>query len=274
MRLGAEARRFLSGVALMAAVLLVLYTAPLAAQAVLLALVVVAGVHEARHLSGPIAARGVWAGAAAGAALLLAPRVTPWSPILPAAAWSLGLLATVGLLIAGRRTVRLPGDRPWGFGLAAGLFATGLFSATWYASLPGGQALLALVIWSTWAGDLGAGVLTERLFPKRHPVWEWASPRKNWEGITLGTVALLLFAELFRRIFRVPIDGAHFAALVLLAPVTRPVGDLLESVLKRLAGARDSGSIAMLPGHGGVLDRVDSLTFTLPVLFLVWELLP
>jgi phosphatidate cytidylyltransferase len=90
------------------------------------------------------------------------------------------------------------------------------------------------------------------------------SPGKTWEGVGGGLVGAALVAFIGLHWFHV--RPAPFIALSLIAVLASIVGDLTESLFKRHAGVKDSGSL--LPGHGGVLDRVDSVTAAAPV-FLV-----
>ena len=92
------------------------------------------------------------------------------------------------------------------------------------------------------------------------------SPGKTWEGVGGGLVGGLLAAALGAWWFGHPL--AQFLALGALIVAVSVVGDLTESMFKRFAGLKDSGS--MLPGHGGVLDRIDSVTAAVPVFVLAF----
>jgi phosphatidate cytidylyltransferase len=95
------------------------------------------------------------------------------------------------------------------------------------------------------------------------------SPKKTWEGAVANVVAALIVGGLFAR--WLGLELTEVAGLSVLANVAGQIGDLAESALKRAAGVKDSGSL--LPGHGGMLDRVDSLLFALPVIWgYVWFL--
>lgn len=90
------------------------------------------------------------------------------------------------------------------------------------------------------------------------------SPKKTWEG-TLGGVFFTLAVAYIWGKYTSYMAVEHWIALALCAAVAGTMGDLFESQLKRLAGVKDSGNI--LPGHGGALDRLDSLLFTIPFAF-------
>ena len=121
-----------------------------------------------------------------------------------------------------------------------------------------------------WVADIAA-YFSGRAFG-RHKLAPSISPGKTWEGAAGGALAVLLFGFGILVAFgaRQP-GGALVIGLALLAwTAISVIGDLFESLLKRQAGLKDSGSI--LPGHGGILDRIDSLTSTLPIVALasVW----
>jgi phosphatidate cytidylyltransferase len=126
-------------------------------------------------------------------------------------------------------------------------------------------ALLLLLL--VWAYDTGAFVVGSLW--GRHKLFVELSPKKSWEGV-LGGVVLALVAgwlSLLWMPFELSSDVAHHHALLmaLLVSAFAQLGDLFESKLKRAAGVKDSG--AFFPGHGGMLDRVDSLLLALPVFY-------
>ena len=120
-----------------------------------------------------------------------------------------------------------------------------------------------------WVGDTGAYYVGRRW--GRHKMAPIASPGKSWEGSFASVVVSTVFGLLFLPRM-IPGVSLPFAALIaVLANAAGQLGDLAESAIKRGAGIKDSGSI--LPGHGGMLDRLDSTLFTLPVLWAVIGLL-
>ncbi|MGH9404841.1 MAG: phosphatidate cytidylyltransferase [Terriglobia bacterium] len=118
------------------------------------------------------------------------------------------------------------------------------------------------------AGDIFA-YFTGRLLGK-HLLFPRISPKKTVEGAVGGLGASLVLGWVYARIFWQRTDTKTVLLLALAVAVAGQLGDLVESALKRGAGLKDSG--ALLPGHGGVLDRVDSLLFGAPVLWIVLEL--
>ncbi len=130
-------------------------------------------------------------------------------------------------------------------------------------ALPQGRAWLLLLTAITVASDTAA-FYTGSKFGK-HKLCPAISPGKTWEGFA-GGLAGSLGASLLVRHFFLPEQGLLWICLiVLLLGCLGAAGDLSESVIKRAFGVKDSGSL--LPGHGGLLDRIDSLLLTAPVLY-------
>lgn len=119
-----------------------------------------------------------------------------------------------------------------------------------------------------FANDTGA-LYCGKLFGK-HKLYQAISPNKTWEGAIGGTVCSLIAALWFLRITGFHEINWAILVLVVVLSVAGQIGDLVESMLKRNHGIKDSGSI--LPGHGGILDRIDGLLFAIPVLFTYIQL--
>ncbi len=130
--------------------------------------------------------------------------------------------------------------------------------------------LVLLLLAVVWLGDTAAFYVGRRF--GHHRMAPTVSPKKTWEGAAAGFVAGILAAAVWG-VWRL---GRLDPALLLVAGATSAaaqVGDLVESMLKRGSGVKDSGHV--LPGHGGVLDRCDALLFAAPVLQVgAWLLLP
>ena len=94
------------------------------------------------------------------------------------------------------------------------------------------------------------------------------SPNKTWEGAVANLFGSLVVAVLLAR--WVGIEKVHMVAMACLGNLGGQLGDLLESAYKRSAGAKDSGSL--LPGHGGILDRIDALVLSIPLVWYYFEL--
>ena len=99
----------------------------------------------------------------------------------------------------------------------------------------------------------------------KHKLAPGISPGKTWEGAVAGMLASLLLAAVAHYWFFVELPAKFALPLAALMNVVSVIGDLTESALKRSAGAKDTATI--LPGHGGVLDRIDSLLFNAPVIY-------
>jgi len=125
----------------------------------------------------------------------------------------------------------------------------------------GGPRLLLFTLLVVWAGDTAAYFVGRAI--GRRKLAPAISPGKTWEGAVANVAASLAVGYLFVR--WVPIGLAHMLVMAGLASVAGQVGDLFESAVKRGAGVKDSGTL--LPGHGGMWDRIDALIFAAPT---VW----
>lgn len=151
--------------------------------------------------------------------------------------------------------------------LALGLAGIAVLLPMWLAlaELQRAPLLLLLLMAVVWIADTAAYFFGHRF--GRHKLAPAISPGKTWEGVAgaLGTVTVY---ALILQHFHVTRDDLYLVPIFLGMTVFSIVGDLFESWLKRGAGAKDSGSI--LPGHGGVLDRIDALTAAMPLAALVF----
>lgn len=141
-------------------------------------------------------------------------------------------------------------------------------------SLEDGKWLVTFLFCTVWAGDIVA-LYVGRAFG-RHKLTPTISPNKTWEGavgslvgslVAIGLLMVIATQLAQRDVMVLHYSGSivHWLLLGAIVNVTAQVGDLAESALKRSAGIKDSGTI--LPGHGGVLDRIDALLLAAPVLW-------
>lgn len=146
---------------------------------------------------------------------------------------------------------------------------TGAYLIKLRLDFPEGGKLVFFLLLVVWANDAGA-YYTGRSFGKTK-LSPRVSPKKTIEGLVGGLVTCLVMAAVLRTfmITEFPMHHALIAGLIL--GVAGVGGDLVESAWKRSAGVKDSGHL--LPGHGGFLDRVDSVFFTAPILYSYWFVL-
>jgi phosphatidate cytidylyltransferase len=114
-----------------------------------------------------------------------------------------------------------------------------------------------------WLNDTGAYFVGSLI--GKHKLFERISPGKTWEGSAGGAFFAVLTAWGISFIFK-QLDGMQWMILAILIVISGTLGDLVESMLKRSLGIKDSGTI--LPGHGGLLDRFDAVLLSAPFVFV------
>jgi phosphatidate cytidylyltransferase len=183
---------------------------------------------------------------------------------------------TIFVFVLGIATLTLFTRRPLVEALpSAGISASGLvlvaFPLSYAIRLHGsgtqGPALLLFAMVIIWVGDTAAYFVGRSI--GKHTLAPHLSPKKTWEGTVASFVGSLIVAVVFARFMTVPLP--HLLGMAAVGNVAGQIGDLLESAYKRSAGIKDSGSI--LPGHGGVLDRIDALILAIPVVWYYWILI-
>ncbi len=140
----------------------------------------------------------------------------------------------------------------------------GISFAAELANHPNGFGRVLTIILLTAGNDTGgyfAGILAGK-----HPMVPKISPKKTWEGFA-GSIALQSIVGIFIVPLLLPVEWHQGLFLALLMTVTATIGDLMESAIKRDAGAKDSGDI--IPGHGGMLDRIDGMLINSPMAWVV-----
>jgi len=162
---------------------------------------------------------------------------------------------------------RIPSAAKHLFAFIAVLYvAVPLGLLAWIWNQRDGTFYLVFTLIIIWAGDT-AGYYIGKNFGK-HKSSPRISPKKTWEGTIASFLAALLVGAITAFYFW---GGEHPAELIVLTGflnIAGQVGDLAESGLKRRAGVKDSSNL--IPGHGGVLDRIDALLFAAPVLYYYW----
>jgi phosphatidate cytidylyltransferase len=135
---------------------------------------------------------------------------------------------------------------------------------------PRGNLWIFFLLAVIFANDTGAFYAGKTF--GRHKLYKEVSPNKTWEGAFGGLILGLIIAIIFLRIDALKVHALNLNILLLVIglSIATQTGDLVESMIKRSYGVKDSGGI--LPGHGGVLDRIDGLLLSIPVLYayLVW----
>ncbi len=122
--------------------------------------------------------------------------------------------------------------------------------------------VMLFYIFIIWANDVFAYLVGMSI--GRHRLCERLSPKKSWEGFFGGVIGAVAMGLLAARV----LEGSYaaWAGLAFVASVTGVLGDLVESMFKRAAGVKDSGTL--IPGHGGVLDRFDAMLLSAPFVFV------
>lgn len=256
--------RTVSGVALLGLLLLALHLG-LTALAVLVVAIMAIGLLEFRRL---------WRGQPVGpSSLVLFPLAGFWLlryayPEVPTSTVGLLAAALAGLALAlFQRHERHP---------MAG-WALGLGGAVWLGYLPGcilllyqaggtsgrGMALVLLAVGVSVLGDSAAYLIGSWI--GKHPFAPRVSPAKTWEGAIAGWLVPTLVAGGLLPLVLPALHQPVALAIAAAASAAAIAGDLVESRLKREVGAKDSGRL--IPGHGGVLDRIDSLLFVAAVVY-------
>jgi phosphatidate cytidylyltransferase len=131
------------------------------------------------------------------------------------------------------------------------------------ARLPQGKLWILYLLSVVFVGDT-ASFYVGRRFGKHGLIH--VSPGKTWEGTVGGLLANAVIAGIFGSIFFPSLSLASIMVLAISVGASGQIGDLVESLFKRSSDLKDSGTL--LPGHGGLLDRIDSLIFAIPVLYL------
>lgn len=159
------------------------------------------------------------------------------------------------------------GHRHWDLRYTSASFLTLIYGAVLLPSVGFlaeiDRNLILLLFTIIWSGDTFA-YFTGKKFGK-HKMAPVLSPKKTWEGAVASFIASVVFGAGFIYYFDIPV---HYIGAVLISAVLLQVGDLFESFIKRQTGKKDASNL--IPGHGGLIDRIDSLIFA-SVVFVAWH---
>ena len=260
-------KRVVAAAAALALVLPVLFLGGQIGAELLVALVMGLVLWEYAPMCDPQARMGVFSVLLAAGSAIYA--LMCWGP----EAWfSAGLIGAIFVVLTWSMLTR---QTPQAGARTGAMMAFGLI----YIALPlaiipqvramkDGLALILLILVCTWAADSGA-YFAGRAFGKTK-LLERISPKKTWAGVWGGVALSVAMAVGMAKLSYPAIPPEHAAGIGGLVSVIGVVGDLIESMFKRASGIKDTGGI--MPGHGGLLDRVDSLLFTVPAAWVYLRL--
>lgn len=166
------------------------------------------------------------------------------------------------MLTFGRSTNGVPGDL--GSVVMGPVYITfPLALLLWIDRAPSGNLWILFMLAVVFASDTGAFYFG-KLFGS-HKMYKAVSPGKTWEGAAGGLVSSVIASFVFSRLVHLNHSDLSIVILAVCLSLAEQCGDLAESMLKRSHGVKDSGGI--LPGHGGMLDRIDGLLFAVPIIY-------
>ena len=137
-----------------------------------------------------------------------------------------------------------------------------------YPEMPFNPSIILLMFVLTWTFDSFAYLIGKKF--GKNKILPSISPKKSWEGFFGGFVFCILASSLsfflFKEYFN-HISTLSYTLITIILPFSATTGDFIESFYKRKAGVKDSGTI--IPGHGGILDRMDAFLITIPVIYII-----
>lgn len=154
----------------------------------------------------------------------------------------------------------------WVWTMAGILYVGWLLSYLVALRLEVGRSWVFLAIFTTFGSDMAAFFVGRAL--GRHRLAPRISPGKTWEGAVAGVFGAIIASLIVVAVFSMPLSFGQAILLGLLVSIFGQIGDLLESLFKRRMGVKESGKL--LPGHGGLLDRMDSVVFAGIVVYLFY----
>jgi phosphatidate cytidylyltransferase len=173
-------------------------------------------------------------------------------------AWLVLPLGAAAAALVARNVAERPADAAYG----VAYIAPAAVCLIWLRAMPQGHWWTLMLFCATWAADIGAFAVGSTL--KGPKLWPRFSPNKTWSGFVGGLLAATAVGLLMPQLSAFRLNLAAAALIGLAVGVATMAGDLWESALKRRFGVKDSGDL--IPGHGGLLDRVDGLMFAVVVM--------
>lgn len=266
--MGETTKRLLTAAVLVPFVLLAIFLDPTAYGVLFIAVVFGVGAQdEFIRMALPVseedpATRLRVVAALLGTAIVVLPSlVSPGVALPPMLAFS---VLVVGMVVLSRRAQLPNAGRHFGVLLAGLLYAPALMSVLPLLKDSGRPEWLTVVLCMAFFSDTVA-YFFGRAWGK-HKLYPAVSPAKSWEGAVGGILGSCLATVGVGSMWLLPdLPIAHAIPLGIFGSVAGQTGDLVESMLKRTFGVKDSGTI--LPGHGGLLDRIDALLFVAPVVY-------
>ena len=170
-------------------------------------------------------------------------------------AWGIALVGSAVAAVIGRSLGERPGDVAYG----VIYIAPAVLSLFWLRAMPNGISWTIMVFAVAWAADIAAFAVGSAL--KGPKLWPRFSPNKTWSGFFGGLVGAMAAAVLVSLFSQAKLTAPSAALVGFAGGLATMAGDLWESMLKRRFGVKDSGDL--IPGHGGLLDRVDGLMFAI-----------
>lgn len=287
-------KRVLTAVVLVPLVLLVVFKAPLWLFTAVVALLLVLALHEYLNISKAYGIQPMpWVTYGFSLLLILAALANAELQVFAARPWVGLLLRDWTVLLSISLVFGIPAVFRSDMRMALAASAVSAFGVLYVAAPlaslvvfrrdPGEAIFLVYILLSVWAGDIAAYYVGRSI--GRHKLAPLVSPNKTWEGAVASLIASVGVAILVFRFehsietffsqpkfsFYTPLamppgrSLLYLVVLGLVANIAAQLGDLFESAIKRGAQLKDSGSL--LPGHGGILDRIDALLFAIPA---VW----
>jgi phosphatidate cytidylyltransferase len=213
----------------------------------------------------PLVERGVFLALGVGVA-----AVAVFRPPQLVVALGVATALSMCLPMFGRRDVELAARQAVRAGFGLVYVPVLMVSLVFIRQEADGLALIVFLLASTWLGDTGA-YFAGRSFGKT-PLFPRVSPKKTREGVLGGLLLAVVGACVIKVLLHPNLSWPAVVVVSALLDSAGVVGDLAESLLKRAFGVKDSGSI--MPGHGGILDRIDSLLFSGTLLWALLQVRP